>query len=315
VGLAIDPQNRVLVSESDGNKVRLIPMTGLGTAASFVYGIQNVQYVRLTATAKLQVSQIIVLNTAGVNVALTAICSSGSTTATVSDSSKLVVDGFYGCKERVFSAAAGSYIQLNLGSAQEIAAVIVYPRLDTYLYNIQDCNSYTVDLYNSTNTNSLKSANVAGLAKTSIAPPIVFDYRIKTSQTKSNTDIFGTFRNGSTRSQYIRFLRVFSATGPLQIAQVVAISVETGVNLALGKTVVASTPGLANITAVTDGLAYQKPAASSYSDSRAGGWIEVDLGAEYLIESVYVWPPAGVQQSYTIHGYSEKRFSYNIANS
>jgi hypothetical protein len=177
-------------------------------------------------------------------------------------------------------------------------------------------------LYNTANTTVLKSVNVAGLPQQiSIAPPIVIDFCQKTTQSKSNTDIFGSFRTASSisqpasiTSQYIRFVRISSSTTPLQVAQIVAISAETGENLALGKTVIASTAGSANITAVNDGLAYQKPVASSYSDSSIGAWVEVDLGAEYLIESVYVWKPASIQQTYIVNGYSEKRLLYLITN-
>jgi hypothetical protein len=112
---------------------------------------------------------------------------------------------------------------------------------------------------------------------------------------------------------YLRYIRVSSATSPLQIAQVIVTSAITGDNLARGNTVRTSVAGNTTGQYAVDGLAYAKPLASSYQESQTGAWWEVDLGAEMLIETVTVWSPQGSSQTYQINGYTEKRILYPIA--
>ena len=113
---------------------------------------------------------------------------------------------------------------------------------------------------------------------------------------------------------YIRYIRVSSTTSPLQIAQVIVTSAITGENLAMNKHVNTSVAGNTTGPNAVDGLAYAKPLASSYEESQAGAWWEVDLGAEMLIETVSVWSPQGSSQLYQLNGYTEKRILYPISN-
>ena len=112
---------------------------------------------------------------------------------------------------------------------------------------------------------------------------------------------------------YMRYIRVTSTMAPLRIAQVIVTSAITGGNLAYQKLVRTSVPGNTTGPNAVDGLAYAKPSANSYQESQAGAWWEVDLGAEMLIETVTVWSPQGSSQPYQIHGYTEKRTLYPIA--
>jgi hypothetical protein len=97
------------------------------------YWFPNVRYVRIgdsdSDNAFLKLSQIVITNEAGKNIARGKTISSSSPMSAASGN-KLLIDGFEACREapNFFSSRTGSnaYVQIDLGSEQDIYSVIIY---------------------------------------------------------------------------------------------------------------------------------------------------------------------------------------------
>lgn len=96
----------------------------------------------------------------------------------------------------------------------------------------------------------------------------------------------------------IRYIRLLKQTMPLlEVAQIVAISQESGENVAAGRPAYTATvPNIPNLT---------NPRANPYSTTE--NWIELDLGIAVPLEIVTITPPAGKYYNYFIQCYTETR--------
>ena len=270
------------INASIGNLSRLItpnPKTAMYSLVP-LYGIPNIRYIRCDnegGVNPIQISQIIVIDKNGINVAY------NKTVRSLTGSATSIVDGVDSMKSTAYlsnTSANTEYVEIDLGSEYEIILMKYWNAPTNQAY----ARNNIIRLYNSLHLQLGKCTLTGGTASE------VFDLRNMTSPgpfvalTYADSALTDPYLTGVIRARYIRIVNpglvINNSEIPPTLSQIIVYDL-FGANIAIGKPTSCS----------SDSIVLFNPVSSTATtefifNNIPGDWWEVDLGDEYSISSV-----------------------------
>jgi sugar lactone lactonase YvrE len=269
---AVSNPNRLITTDAPGPTSVIYSLTTQ-------YGTPNVRYIKYmnVGSNRIQISQLIVIDRNGINVAY-----KGKVTS-LTGSATSIIDGTDFTKSSPYistSSAATEYVQIDLGSEYEIVLVKFWNATTNQTYA---AGSF-IRLFNSLNVQQATKTLIGGSASETL------DFRYMTSPgpfvplTYAKSALTDPYLTNIIRARYIRIenpgLLISGSESPPSLSQLLVYDL-LGANIAIGKPIRSSK---------TDNTTFYNPVVENQTtpftfNNIPADWWEVDLGDEYSISS------------------------------
>lgn len=311
--LSIDSNSRLLVTQAVPN-LTLIPYVSNVYVNNDAFGVSNVRYIKIRGNGliniKIEISQIVICNNTGNNIAKNAIFTSYSNSSTLSN----MIDNCFSCKLNTYlsNTSANEYVLIDLQANTTVTFVLWYMGL----YNKAANNNILLDLLDS-NKSIIVTRTVQNVIDLPSSQYISFNFMLNALvKPLLLNDIF-KLNKISNYKKKIRYIRINTGgANILGISQIVVKSHDDGSNLAPQATI-SYYNGPSDIPNNVINMLLQntindmytnRPSMLCYVAYDSTSYIQLDLGLEYNISDVIIYTPeiiAGQQNpyNYTVSGY------------